>query len=266
MFSHFRRPGKCEWIDNGLESFVAHYNRECGTAYVHSKCLDVERVGGNTGKEPEVLVVDEHTNRQMAIEHKRVVWPPYYILRHENEHAFAETIWQATRGHYGDGCWELGVSGKEMDSLDNRAVRRIAQSIGMTLVALTSAEVPVNRSMPVNWSFRRVGAHEHEGQNGIVVSYQDSTTFEDFFNDEAKHGTAKAMEVQLAAAAAKFEKYAEMRRVVLVDFYGRALHEEDIPALIGEITIPPNLDEIWMSRRDWISEDHFEIGYERLFS
>jgi hypothetical protein len=266
MFSHFQRHGKCEWIGGGLERFVAHYNRECGTAYAHSQCLDVVKIGGNPRKEPEVLLTDEKTSGQMVIESKSVVWPPHYILRHENEHAFADTIWEVTKGCYVGGCWELVVSGKEMDRLDNRPVRKIARSIGSSLVSLKSSDQPVRSLSPVNWVFRKAGGHEHGEHRGIVVSYQDGMSPEDFCNDEAKAGTASAIQDAVVAAAAKFEKYQHVRRVVLLDFYGRDLDEEDIPPLMTGIEIPETVDEIWMSRRDWVSAEDFEIGYQRLFN
>jgi hypothetical protein len=39
-------------------SLCPHYNRQVGTHYAHTECLDVIRIGGMTGKQPEVLVTD----------------------------------------------------------------------------------------------------------------------------------------------------------------------------------------------------------------
>ncbi len=92
MFSHYQRHGKCEWLEGGLDKFVSHYNRECGTSYAHTECLDIVRTGGATEKKPEALVTDGKNGKQMVIERKSVVWPPEYIPRHNNEHDFAEQI------------------------------------------------------------------------------------------------------------------------------------------------------------------------------
>jgi hypothetical protein len=91
-------------------------------------------------------------------------------------------------------------------------------------------------------------------------------TFEDFNRDEAIAGTAAAMERELAEAATKFIGYEAARKVVLLDFYGNELSEEDIPPLLERIVLPQVINEIWMTKQVWVSEDDFEIGFERLFS
>ncbi len=82
LFSHYQRHGKCEWRGGGLDKFVSHYNRENGTSYVHTECLDIVRTGGQTKPKAEVLVTDATRSTLMVVERKSVVWPPNYILRH----------------------------------------------------------------------------------------------------------------------------------------------------------------------------------------
>lgn len=265
MFNHYQRRGKCEWFEGGLDEFVSHYNRECGTNYALTECLDIARTGGATEKKPEVLVTDRANGKKMAIERKSVVWPPTYILRHNNEHDFAETIWELTRDWYHDACYELTVSGKQVEVLDNRTIREIARDIGSAIAHLAPSDLPVRRSVPINWDFQRANIHEYGQRRGIVVVHQDSMSFEDFSDDSAKAGTASAMQEELAEASLKFDGYPDVGRVVLLDFYGTDFWEDDIPPLMATVTIPPNIDEIWMTKRDWVSEDDFEIGYERLF-
>ena len=36
--------------------------------------------------------------------------------------------------------------------------------------------------------------------------------------------------------------------------------------LLDRIALPPPIDEIWRSKQVWVSEDDFEIGFERLMT
>jgi len=260
VFNHYQRRGKCEWYE-GLADFVAEYNRRQGSQYVRSDCLDITRVGSQTAKQPEVLVTDKHTGNQMVIERKSVVWPPSYIQRHENEHQFAETIWQITRGRFQDASYALCISGTELEILNQHDTRRVAAEIGTVLLSLDSARLPIRRPVPVGWAFGISG--EHEDRLGITVIQQSPMRIEDFTGTEVSAHTAMAQ--QLAAAAPKFVGYENARRVVLLDFYGKTLHEGDIPALMPDMAVPDCIDEIWMTTREWISEDDFAIGFARIF-
>ena len=266
MFSHYQRRGKCEWRDGRLEEFVLHYNRENGTSYAHTECLDILRTGGRTERRPEVLVTDASTCRQMVVERKSVVWPLSYILRHQNAHDFANAIGQQTKDRFQDDCYELTVSAKQLEKLDNRTVKQIALEIGAVLVGVNASSMPLLSSTPIHWRFHRANVHEHGTRKGIVVIHQDTMTLEDFDRDDAMVGTAATMQRELAEAAAKFTGYEVAHKVVLLDFYGDELSEEDIPPLLHRIAVPQIIDEIWMTKRDWISENDFEIGFGRLFA
>jgi len=267
MFSHYQRHGKCEWRGGGLEKFVSHYNRENGTNYVRTECLDIVRTGGQTKPKPEVLVTDATRSTQMVIERKSVVWPPNYILRQQNEEDFAKVIWQQTKGQFQDDCYELTVSAQELGKLNSHTVKQIALKIG-SILARKPSSMPLRSSTPVPWYFRRANTYDDYGtRKGIVVIHEDPmmTTFEDFNLDEAIVGTAAAMERELAEAATKFIGYEAARKVVLLDFYGNELSGEDIPPLLERIVLPQVIDEIWMTKQVWVSEDDFETGFERLF-
>ena len=73
------------------------------------------------------------------------------------------------------------------------------------------------------------------------------------------------MQKQLEAASKKFSGYPNARKVVLLDFFGDDLNEEDIAPLVATISIPTVIDEVWMTVKDWISQDDYQIGYERIF-
>ena len=262
MFTHKQhRETKCEWREGRLDEFVSHYNRENGTSYIHTKCLDIMPTGEQPKPKPEVLVTDA-SGRRMVIERKSVVWPAFFLQRHQNEHDFANIIFEQTRDWFQDGCYTLTVLTKELENLDNRAVKKVASEIGSVLIG---SNPPLVSSTPIHWSFREADIHEYANRKGIVVIWQKSMTFEDFNSNDAIVGTAAAMEKEIAKAAAKFTEYEDARKVVLLDFYGDQLSEEDIPPLLDRSAVQQIIDEIWMTKRDWVSEDDFEIGFERVF-
>jgi hypothetical protein len=267
VFGQYQRRGKCEWREGGLDRFVSHYNRENGTNYALAECLDILRTGGRTVPRPEVLVTDANCPRQMVIERKSVVWPPYFILRRQNENDFANVIWQQIKDRFQDDCYELTVSAGELDNLDNRSVKQIALEIGSVLVARRSS-TSMRSQTPVPWDFRRANSYDDSGtRRGVVVIHQGPMMgLEDFNLDDAIVGTAAAMERELAEAATKFVGYEAARKVVLLDFYGDELCEDDVPPLLSRIVFPKTIDEIWMTKQVWVSEDDFEIGFERLLS
>ncbi|SNT13800.1 hypothetical protein SAMN05421770_104338 [Granulicella rosea] len=265
MFTHFEQPGKCEWLGGGLNGFVDHLNRVYGTAYALTRCLDVVQISGVTSKEPEVLLTDSENEQQMVIERKSVVWPPNYLHRHQLEHDFANTVWQHTRGSYRDATYELSLNSREFDQLDRKQIHDIANQIAAAMARVTPEQLPIRSRTPLRWSFRKVPEGEQENQSpGIIVSHQQSLSFDDPDDDSARAGTTSQIQSQLEAAAAKFNNYSECRRVVLLDFYGTEIGEDEIPELFKDVTIPNEIDVVWRTVRDWTSEDTYDIGYDQL--
>jgi hypothetical protein len=267
MFAHFEYPGKCEWLGGGLDAFVRHYNGQSGTAYALTECLDIVKVSGTTPKAPEVLLTDSGTGNQMVIERKSIVWPPNYIHRHRLEHDFAELIWKKTHDSFRDGAYKLTLNGREFDLLSSKVIQEAGQEIGDIVSRLNPTSLPIRSAKPIKWSFRRVQPGEEEDERpGVIVVHEQTMTLEDTDDADARVGTSSEMKAQLEAAAAKFEGYSQCRRLVLLDFYGTNLWEDDIPVLLEGITIPIVIDEVWRTIRDWISADDYQIGYERIYN
>lgn len=268
MFSHHDRRGKCEWFE-GLAEFVSHYNRKVSTHYERTECLDIVRIGGSTAKQPEVLLTDSTDGKRMVIERKSVQWPLDYILRHNNEHIFAETFTETIRaetaGRFKDAYYELWVSARQMGTFDTKKVRDIAKQIGSRIGGSDSSELPLKGAQPVGWTFGLATDDEDGDRKGIAVIHSDSISLEDFGDESAKIGTAAEMQNQLEAASLKFADYSDATRLVLLDFFGTELFEDDIVALMPSISIPLNIDEVWMTAREWVSENDFEVGYRGLF-
>jgi hypothetical protein len=266
MFTHRQQPKtKCEWRVGRLDEFVSHYNRENGTSYAHTEFLDIKPTGGQAPRKPEVLVTDG-SGLRMVIERKKVVWPAFFLLRAQNEQDFANIIWQQTRGLFQDRCYMLMVLTKELENLDKLTVQKVASDIGLALVGSNPNSLPLLGSTPIHWCFREADIHEYANKKGIVVSWQKGMTLEDFNSNDAIVGTAATMKKEIAEAVAKFTGYEDARKVVLLYFYGDQLSEEDIPPLLGRSAVPQIIDEIWMTKRDWVSEDDYEVGFERILT
>jgi hypothetical protein len=265
MFSHFDRRGKCEWLEGGLHVFVSHYNRERGTAYSLTECLDILPIGPATPKQPEVLLTDKLSGKQMVIERKSVVWPPSYVRNEETFHLFGDLISESAKGWYRDGLYKVSVDAEQLGSLDKKSATVIARNIGTTLSKLVPTDLPMRWSTPINWSFRRIDSHQYGDRKGICVESAQNVSLQDRVPETAIAGTTSALKEQLENASRKFLGYRDKWKVVLLDFFGDELSEDDIPAMIERIAVPKNIDEIWRTNQVWISEDDFEVGYERIF-
>jgi hypothetical protein len=186
----------------------------------------------------------------------------FFVIK--NEHDFANVIWQQTKDQFRDD-YELTVSAEELGKLDSRSVKQAALEIASLLAGNPS--LPIRSRTSVPWHFRRAKSYDDSGtRKGVVVIRQDPmTTLEDFNQDDAIVGTTVAMERELEKAATKFVRYEFARKVVLLDFCGDDLCDEDVPHLLARITLPQSVDEIWMTKQVWISEDSFDTGFERLF-
>jgi hypothetical protein len=266
MFPHFNRRGKCEWLaEGGLSEFVAHYNREIGSSFSHTECLDIVRIAGVTPKRPEVLATDPK-GRRMVIERKSVAWPADYIERHAAEHELTNLIARQAGDRFHDNCYVLELSDMDLEQLNVGGLKKVGKELGNVVAQLRKSDLPVRGKKPVRWAFRKAYFGEHDGYFGIVISMTKSMGRESVdASESAKIGTASALRRRLEEAALKFSDYADARKVVLLDFYGTELDEEDIPPLLDRGAVPNSIDEIWMSVRDWVSDEDFEIGYQSIF-
>jgi hypothetical protein len=79
------------------------------------------------------------------------------------------------KDRFQDSCYELRVSGKELNKLDRGTARRFASEIGNVIVQTDPSKIPMRRSVPLHWTFPRADRDEYEDRRGSVVIQQDRT-------------------------------------------------------------------------------------------
>jgi hypothetical protein len=119
-------------------------------------------------------MTDGRTGKQMVIERKSVVWPPTYVLQHQNGHEFAETIWQSTKDRFQDSCYELRVSGKELNKLDRGTVRRFASETRVSTKDQNSDFQCFQQLQGLPWDCQTL-ENTHKTERSWVISVGDST-------------------------------------------------------------------------------------------
>jgi hypothetical protein len=267
MFTHYSKPDGCEWRRGGLNDFVAHYNGLNGSEYTLTACLDVVRISGDSPKEPEVLLTDPTSGRTMVIERKSVVSPPDYLLQHELGHRFVNRLGEMVGASFRDAGYALTINAEEFRKLSAKQVAKAANEIGRELARMTPADLPVRGERPIRWVFGRDHLGDEDGRVGISLMEQTrwSSSFDDPKRDEALAHLPAQLQGELNAAGEKFARYSHCSKIVLLDFYGEDLDEDDVPPAFSQIVVPANLDEVWRTVREWASADDYEAGYDRLF-
>ncbi len=182
------------------------------------------------------------------IERKSIAWPPDYIHRDQLEHEFAKLIWAKTQGLYCDAVYELSFDDRKFDILGLNEPLKVGEQIAENIRRLDCRNLPFQLASSIKWTFRKVGFDAVESDTkGIIVIHREPEfmTLEDTDCTAAQEGTRSEMNRQIQAAAEKFAIYSHCRRLVLLDFYGTALCESDIPPLLEGLSIPPVIDEVW---------------------
>src|SRR5258708_29737577 len=85
-------------------------------------------------------------------------------------------------------------------------------------------------------------------------------------NEQTREEYNELADLRLAEAAPKFETYLDHRKVVVLEFYCDwwLLDEDDARQIMSEATLPPIIDEVWMTIPEWVSESDYEVAYERV--
>lgn len=270
MFWCYPPHARCEW--QNLRTFVARYNELNGSAYQRDACLDVSN---RSRKEPEILLKDD-AGHGMVIERKCVCWPEDYIRWHNKEHLFSDCIHARLAGCTRDGVYLLCVRAKDLHGRD-QDVRRIADAVADRVIAdieQAKGTAGVRSGRPVPWSFSplpEAWRDEDDPPVGLGVQVEDDWTSFDAYAFGCTRRLAQSeltdeVARHLQASRAKFAHYGECRKVVLLEFYGKAsdfLAEEEVGQLVRSQGLP-EIDEIWMGRPEHLSNTEWRVIYNRV--
>lgn len=280
MLPGFRITGRCEWVDGGLSDFTRRYNELYGTSYHLEKCLDVEKSGGPEPDrpQPEVLLVGASGEPPMVIERKTVAWARHYIRRAQHEDELTDILLEQLSPLFNDGAyaldiWAPDVFGKKTSKLEVQSVaRNIAEAVAGG-AGNSAQQGPSGTLSRVRWSFRQVDESDLDEdfpRRGVVITLHGagSDSLADGpesligrYND-ALARTRRELAKQLSAAARKFYGYDDCIRVVVLEFYGEDVADEDVDQLLVEAELPALIDQVWVTREQWINGYEWRLTYE----
>lgn len=263
------RKSKCEW--SILRQFIAHYNTTFGSDFHLVKCLDVQ---DSTTKQPEVLLKDGR-GTMMVVERKSIM-PNDYGKYHKLGHTFTDEFSKlcSTLGFdVLNDVYVLWVSVHDLPT-DVYAVRDVAAKIAETVISskdqITKSRAIVHK-VPIPWRFGRLPEcerNEDTPQSGVGVFVYESEPdgFDLDAYDDARHEIQAQLERQLKSAEAKFVRYDDSIRVVVLEFYGDLglILDEYVYKIIADTQIPAPIDQVWICRPEWVSEHDYEPRYEHL--
>ena len=78
-------------------------------------------------------------------------------------------------------------------------------------------------------------------------------------------GGAVELATQLEKAARKFVGYQSCIKTVLVQFYGEDFSTEQVEEMISRIEVPRSVDQIWLTYSEPISDNEYEMKYDRVY-
>jgi hypothetical protein len=178
--------------------------------------------------------------------------------------------------HFGKDLYLLEINDFDLRDKAKSKIHAEIRQIADQVIAKKGLVVEgrsISGSSPFAWRFKRVPLIDRDetmpnagigvtihgnrvvfDENIIVVSGRVREEYRDLVNR------------CLAEAGLKFEMYLDHRKVVVLDFYGdlMLLDEDEAREIVREMTLPPTIDEVWISTPQWISESDYEIGYERV--
>ena len=271
--------GHCEWFH--LRDFVVKFNAIHGTSYVRSECLDVygeeNRHPGQTPKRPEVLLECEG-EVPLVIERKAVVWPSTHQRDHSKEHQLLSDVADIVREEFSDRLYELEFFEIDLKGKSQRQVRDFAKQIGGLIVSnLDMAQSPtgIGGRSPVRWGFRPLVSDEIDephGARGICSSVHVSSSWDQnadefaLYREAALKGFADRFVREANKAAPKFDDFANCKKLFVVQFFGErdAVNDSDIVGIIDESQVPDQIDEVWLTGREWVSLEDYELAWERV--
>ena len=275
-------PGvKCEWFH--LKDFVTAFNAIHGTSYHRSKCLDVygkdEKQPAQASKRPEVLIEsDLDSEVPIVIERKAVIWPKDFQRDHSKEHILPDRVVDVLWGKFSDSTYELAFHADDLKGKKKRQVEGFGNHISRQINAnVGKAKSPkgIGGLTPVRWSFRPLDPYEIDEPNrtkGIRIDISLSSSWDlqpvDFRRrrERALAGFAERFGREANKAGEKYSEYANCQKLLVVQFFGEGelVRDEEIMEMVKGTQVPNQIDQVWLTGREWVSLDEYELAWERV--
>ena len=79
-------------------------------------------------------------------------------------------------------------------------------------------------------------------------------------------GFADRFDRETNKAAPKFDDFANCKKLFVVQFFGEhdIVNDEDIFGIIKESQLPKQIDQVWLTGREWVSSEDYELAWERV--
>lgn len=259
-------PSRCRCEERLLTPFIAHYNRQGGTSYEFRARLDL----GSHTPQPEALYIDPTSEQRLVVERKNLIWPPEYAQVHDSLHMVTDIVATMITSH-------VLPSTPYVFTMPDRIrgtvpeLRRHAEGVGNAIVrslnAVHEGKTVRSRVVDREWSFRMEKTHERdwdEPNNGIRWVFNGVTTDLDW--GDIPDGLAAEFCRLLTSASRKFADYETAKRILVIDFHGDLRHPSlFIEQLLAVVSIPSNVEEIWMSTYALVTELHYGWIHQQLW-
>ena len=175
---------------------------------------------------------------------------------------------------YSDRLYRLTVHERDVNGRRQQEIPDIAGQLAADVIRNWSTidwnSWGLGGESPISWEFRTVPLKERDfddPDDGIIYTVGlESPPFECPERIEEKRlAYAKEFERQAVRAADKFAKYADHRRLLLVQFFGETLggvEDEEIFEMIKSASLPTAIEEVWVARQEWVGLNESEILWE----
>ena len=274
MFSCLPHNNRCEWCN--LVGFVDQYSE------IHKKKyrpVEFPELTNRNSKEPEVILEAEGDKTRVVIERKSIVQQSRdrYMADHRNEQLLLPCFLRQLKSlgcYYSDALYRLEINERDLSGKRKREItgiaERLAQDVSLNWSNAKSRSGIAGKE-PIPWRFRALSPGEIDfdaPESGIgMMTYMRSELSSPEKIEGEKLGYINELEHQAVEAADKFDRYADCRKVFLVQFFGDTLDgvdDEEIVEIIKSARLPEAIDEVWVAREEWVGLDESEIQWERV--
>lgn len=270
MFHCLPDGNKCEL--ETLRPFIEYFNRKFNQEYRLAECIDVF---DKSRPQPEMRLRADG-KKDIVIEHKIIVWPENHLQQHRTEHDFADEFRKVVDSSFQDDIYLLEISPKNIPinkKEHSTIVTRVANAVLKNINTIKTKGF-YKESQLVPWSFYRLPKHEiTEDTPNHGVGFIFSCDI-DLFGEINKYseveridGIRKILLSHLQKTSKKFNGYSDCVRIFITAIYSDliGLDHEILEQILPSIEIPNNIDQVWSSYPEWVSDTEQQILYNLIY-